>query len=144
MFVSSESYYDATFIYTLIGKLVPLLKEIVPNLEMIHYWTNSPTSQYRNKTIFKVISYHKEYFNCKASWNYMEAGHGKGPCDPAGGPAKRKADQAVKSGRFLIQDSVDFYEWSKQESSTIKYVYLSTEKYEMSANFLKALFFENL
>ena len=27
--VSSESHHDATFIYTLIGKLVPLLKEIV-------------------------------------------------------------------------------------------------------------------
>ena len=69
----------------------------------------------------------------------MEAGHGKGPCDPIGGTAKRKADQAVKNGRFVIQDAVDFYEWSKQESSAIKYVYLSTEEYEMSANFLKAL-----
>ena len=69
----------------------------------------------------------------------MEAGHGKGPCDPIGGTAKRKADQAVKNGRFVIQDAVDFYEWSKQESSAIKYVYLSTEEYEISANFLKAL-----
>ena len=67
VFVSSESHHDATFIYTLIGKLVPLLKEIVPNLEMIHYWTHSPTSQYRNKTIFKVSSYHEENFNSKTS-----------------------------------------------------------------------------
>ena len=81
----------------------------------------------------------RNIFNCKASWNCMEAGHGKGPCDPIGGTAKRKADQAVKNGRFVIQDAVDFYEWSKQESSAIKYVYLSTEEYEMSANFLKAL-----
>ena len=66
VFVSSESHHDATFIYTRISKVISLLKEIVPNLEMIHYWTDSPTSQYRNKTIFKVISYHKEYFNCKA------------------------------------------------------------------------------
>ena len=36
VFVSSESHHDATFVYTLIGELVPLLKEIVPNLEMIH------------------------------------------------------------------------------------------------------------
>ena len=67
VFVSSESHHDATFIYILINKVISLLKEIVPNLEMIHYWTDSPTSQYRNKTIFKVISYHEEYFNCKAS-----------------------------------------------------------------------------
>ena len=139
VFVSSESHDYATFIYTLIGKLNPLLKEIVPNLEMIYYWADSRTSQYRNKTIFKVISYHEEYFNCKASWNYMEAGHGKRLCNPIGGTAKRKADQAVKNERFVIQDAVDFYEWSKQESSAIKYVHLSTEEYEISANFLKAL-----
>ena len=109
VFLSSESHHDATFIYTLVGKLVPLLKEIVPNLKMIHYWTDSPTSQYRNKTIFKVI-YHEEYFNCKASWNYMEAGHGKGPCDPIDGTAKHKANQAVKNGRFVIQDAAEFYD----------------------------------
>ena len=68
----------------------------------------------------------------------MEAGHGEGPYDPIGGTAKRKADQAVKNGRFAIQDAADFYEWSKQESSAIKNVYLSTEEYEMFAIFLKA------
>ena len=76
---------------------------------MIHYWTDSPTSQYRNKTIFKVIRYYEEYFNCKASRIYMEAGQGKGPCDPIGGTAKRKTDQVVKNGRFVIQDAVGFY-----------------------------------
>ena len=69
----------------------------------------------------------------------MEAGHGKGPCDPIGGTARCKADQAVKNGRFVIQDTVHFYEWLKQESSATKYVFLSTEEYGMSANFLKAL-----
>ena len=67
----------------------------------------------------------------------MEGDHEKVPCDPVGRTAKRKADQAVKNGRFVIQDAVDFYEWSKQESSAVKYVYLTTEEYEMSANFLK-------
>ena len=54
VFVWSESHHGSTFVYTLIGKLVPLLKVIVPNLEMIYYWTDSPTSQYRNKTKLSV------------------------------------------------------------------------------------------
>lgn len=137
VFISNESRHDATFIYTLIGKLVPLLKQVVPNLQMVHYWTDSPTSQYRNKTIFKILSCHEEYFGVMASWNYMEAGHGKGPCDPIGGVAKRKADQAVKNGKYVIQDATDFYEWAKQDASAIVYSYLSTEDYENSANFLK-------
>ena len=39
----------------------------------------------------------------------MEASHGKGPCDPIGGVAKRKADQAVKNGKYVIQDAIDFF-----------------------------------
>ena len=133
MFVSNESRNDATFVFTLIGKLVPLLKEIVPNLKMVHYWTDS-----LNKTIFKIVSCHGEYFGCSASWNYTESCHGKGPCDPIGGVAERKADQAIKNGRFIIQDAVDIFEWAKQDSSSIKFSYLSIKEYEISEKFLKA------
>ena len=138
VFVSNESHHDATFVFTLIGRLILLLKEIVPNLKMVHYWTDSPASQYRNKSIFKIISCHDEYFGCSASWNYIQSGHGKGPCDPIGGVAKRKADQAVKKGSFIIQDAIDFFEWAKQDSSSIKFSYLSIEDYEISKKFLKA------
>ena len=55
MFVSNEPHHDANFVFTLIGKLIPLLKEIVPDLKMVHYWTDSPTSQYRKNTIFKIL-----------------------------------------------------------------------------------------
>lgn len=106
---------------------------------MVHYWTNSPTSQYRNKTILKVVSCHEKYFDFKASWNYMEAGHGKGPCDPIGGTAKRKADHVVKNGKVVIQDAIDFFEWSKNDSSAIKYFFLSCEEYEASEKFLQAM-----
>ena len=46
----------------------------------------------------------------------MEAGHGKGQCDPIGETAKGKADQTVKNNKAVIQDarlfSVDDYETS--------------------------------
>ena len=88
--------------------------------------------------MFKIISCHDEYFGCSASWNYMESGHAKGPCDSIEGVAKRKADQAVENGRFIIQDAVDFFEWAKQDSISIKFLYLSIEDYEISEKFLKA------
>ena len=68
----------------------------------------------------------------------MESGHGKGPCDPIGGVAKRKADQAIINGGFIIQDAIDFFEWAKQDSSSKKFSYLSIEDYEISEKFLKA------
>ena len=43
----------------------------------VHYWSEKPTSQYRNTTIFSIINRHKHMFGISASWNYFEAGHGK-------------------------------------------------------------------
>jgi hypothetical protein len=71
-------------------------------LSQCHYWTDSPTSQYRNKLIFDVVANHKSLYDCCTVWNYFEAGHGKGPCDGLGWTVKRMADTATKTGNFLI------------------------------------------
>ena len=117
---------------------MPALTQLVPGIQFIHYWTDSPTSQYRNKTIFKITSCHEEYFNVFAAWNYMESGHGKGPCDPIGGTAKRQADLAVKNEKAVIQDATDFFTWAKklEETSAIKYFFISASDYSNAAAFL--------
>ena len=140
-FISNVSHYDAIFVYKLIGKLVPLLK-VIPNLEIVNYWTNSLTIQHRNRTIFKIISCHKEYFGATTSWNFMEDHHGKGPCEPIGGVAKRKTDQAVKNGKYVTQDATDFFEWAKQDTSAIAFSYVSIEDYEISEKFIKAAMYK--
>ena len=138
VFISDEPNHDSKFVYALLKKLVPILVDLIDDIEFIHYWTDSPTSQYRNKTIFKIVSCHEEMFNVKASWNYMEAGHGKSPCDPIGDTAKRKADLAVKNDKAVIQDARDFYNWAKESEkhSAIKFFFISTNDYKTSSLFL--------
>jgi hypothetical protein len=63
---------------------VSLFKKEHPNLQAIHYLSDSPTSQYRNKTMFQFVSMHEEEFAIKARWSYLESGHGNGPCDGIG------------------------------------------------------------
>jgi hypothetical protein len=74
-----------------------------------------------------VVADHKNLFGVSASWDYFEAGHGKGPCDGLGGVAKRMADLAVKQNRS-IQDAEDFFNWGKQSSKSISYMFVSTEE----------------
>lgn len=92
-----------------IKEIVKDVKLLDPEIKCIHYWTDSPTSQYRNKTIFHLVANHQETFGIDAKWNFFEAGHGKGPCDGLGGSTKRLADEAVKSGKVIIQDANDFF-----------------------------------
>ena len=59
-----------------IRKLVPLVKEILPELSTIPYISDSTVAQYRNKSIAKVVALHYEYFpGVQCSWDYLETGH---------------------------------------------------------------------
>jgi hypothetical protein len=125
--VSDEMSHSASSVCAFLDEIIPKLKEIVPSLEKIHYWTDSPSSQYRNKFIFHSLLMHKTAYGVEARWNYFEAGHGKGPCDGLGGTTKRLADQAIKQGKVVIQDANDFYNWASQSSKGIKFVYVSQD-----------------
>ena len=71
--ISDERKHDAGTIFDILQKIMPYLKSNVEGLDQVHYWTDSPTSQYRNKIIFSKVSHHEEYFDAKAAWNYFEA-----------------------------------------------------------------------
>ena len=77
----------------------------------------------------------------KASWNYFEAGYGKGPCDGIGGTAKCMADEAIKHGKVEIQDALDFYRWAKesQGESKVHFVFVSKDDITKNAEHLSDL-----
>ena len=86
-------------VLAIIRRLVAELRELIPSLVCIHYVTDLPSSQYRNKYMMHVVAFHEEEIGVKAAWHYLEAGHGKGPCDGVGGTSKRMADAAVTQGK---------------------------------------------
>ena len=106
--------------------IVPKAKEVCPDVTFVHYWSDSPTSQYRNKTIFSIINCHKVLFGSPASWNCFKAGHGKGSCDGAGGTSKRMADQAMKRN-IKIQSTADFYSWASTTQTLVDYEFISKD-----------------
>ena len=139
VFVSDELSHNSSSIYLILKKFLSELKDLITPLTCIHYWTDSPTSKSRNKTIFAVTANHKSEFGFLAVWNYFEAGHGKGPCDGVGGTAKRMADEAVKTGKVKIQDANDFFEWAStsQTSSSVAYRFYSKEEYGKAVAYLE-------
>jgi hypothetical protein len=110
--ISDELSHSTTTVCAFSDALIPKVLSAVPNITQIHYWTDSPSSQYRNKTMFTIIAEHAKLYGLKARWNYFESGHGKGPCDGLGGTIKRMADEAIKRGVAVIQDPREFYEWA--------------------------------
>lgn len=66
--------HNAASVYCILRKIVPNLVEQHQGLKTVHYLTDSPTSQYRNKTIFQVVCHHRQDFGVFA--NEMELSRG--------------------------------------------------------------------
>ena len=62
--VSDEMGHSSSTVCTFLDAIIPELKQIDPQLKKIHYWTDSPSSQYSNRFIFYVLSKHKELYGC--------------------------------------------------------------------------------
>ena len=128
IFVSDEERHNAVFVYTFTKELISHIRNTFEqDITGIHYWTDSLTSQYPNKTIFNIISLHKQLFQTSATWSFFEAGHGKGPCYGLRGASKTMADDTVKHVKTTIQDATDHFKWAanQSETSTVKYIFVA-------------------
>ena len=65
--------------------------------------SDGPTAQYRNKKAFYLFTQYltQRYGLRIATWNFNEAGHGKGPMDGVGAVVKRTADRIVAQGKDI-------------------------------------------
>ena len=75
-------------------------KENCPQVEILHFLSDTPSTQYRNRTLFYLFCNGLRFtFPIKvATWNYYAPGHGKGAADGIGGTLKRTADSVVTQG----------------------------------------------
>ncbi|XP_054259871.1 uncharacterized protein LOC128984559 [Macrosteles quadrilineatus] len=88
------------------GHLVPIFTEIkkyVPNLEKVHFLSDGPTNQYRNRKMFVLAAkFIARELNVETlHWHFSEANHGKGAPDGVGGVLKRTADCVVARGKDI-------------------------------------------
>ena len=64
--ISDTLALNAITVVSFLDTISNEIKNIVPNIEKCHYWTDSPTSQYRNKLIFDVVANHKSHLGYNA------------------------------------------------------------------------------
>jgi len=140
IYVSDTQAHNSETVYAFLKHITEELKSSRPDIECVHYITDSPTLQYRNKTRMYVVANHDTLFGTAASWQYWEAGHGKGPCDGVGGASKRQADLAVKRHSAVIQTAREYYNWGKSETgSYTRYVFVPKAECEFALDELSKL-----
>lgn len=140
IYISNVMHHNSTFVISLIKSLfLTELPKLLPALTLtkVHFLTDSPTSQYRNKYIAYHLSCTPELYGFSATHHYFESGHGKSVCDGIGGAMKRKADQVVNHGNTQISSGQDFFRFAKANQKAIHPVYLTRLEYSTTADDLK-------
>jgi len=104
--MSDSLRHDAAAVWAHLLPLLHLVKKQYVQVDTVHFQSDGPTTQYRNKNNFYLFTHFARQFGWKlATWNLSETGHGKGAADGIGGVVKRTADQCVAHGSDIT--SVD-------------------------------------
>lgn len=142
VYISPADKHNGAMVFAMLKRFYKVdLPKFLNNtcVKLMHYVTDSPTSQYRNRFIFWLVANHQRIFGCLAIWHYLEAGHGKGPCDGVGGSVKRMASEAIAQGRE-IRNAPSFYLWALSLTKTrITYLYVDHFDYIIAYNHKKEI-----
>lgn len=125
--ISNCTRHDAAAVWALLQPIFDRMFELSPDLQKIHFQSDGPTTQYKNKTNFFLFNHFSKKLKLKSSsWNFSTPGHGKSTADGIGGKVKAMCDTVVACGQDVLcaEDMVNVV---KQKSSKIR-AYLVSEK----------------
>ena len=115
--LSESKRQDAAAIWTHMDPVLKDIKTRYPQVTTVHFWSDGPSKQYKNKKNFFLLS-------ClgfeRATWNSFPTSHGKGAPDGIGGTVKRTADNMVLRGN----DMTDGHTFFEKVSNSLKSVQL--------------------
>lgn len=126
--VSDNTRHDAAAVWAHLQPVLDLIKSKLQGTPSVHFWSDGPTSQYRNKTAFFFFSCIQSSGFGPCTWNFFESNHGKGPADAIGGIVKRTADTAINTGCQIKDAEGLCRELSKR--TKVKLFVISTEDIE--------------
>jgi len=119
--ISESLRHDPSAIWAHLKPVLHELKRRHPEITDLHFWSDGPTTQYRNKANFYFFStvLHQMGYHA-ATWNFFESGHGKGAPDGIGASVKRQADSWVSSG-VDVPSAQKLFDFLECGNSTIQF-----------------------
>lgn len=133
--ISNHMKHNTNTVYAFQSEsLMKFIKENLPQVTKIKYFSDGCGGQYKNLKNFQNLCYHETDFGLQAEWNFFATSHGKGPCDGVGGVVKRQATrfskQLMKSGKDRLLTAEQLYKYADENLNGIHMFYVSTENVE--------------
>ena len=89
------------------------LKSQGSSFYMVHYWSDGPSSQFKNQFNFTNLKFHEKDHGMPADWNFFTTSHSKGGNDGAGGDVKIQFGERYFRENQLLVILNCFLHWPK-------------------------------
>jgi len=125
--VSDEMSHDKSLVYACNSAILKEVKKIT-EVKKVHYWTDGPSSQFKNRYNLSTVICHEGDFGCGATWNFFETAHGKGPCDGVGAEVKRTVWRAILQSNVVVTSPSEFFLAAQNLCKKVKVLFCSGEQ----------------
>ncbi|XP_017550488.1 uncharacterized protein LOC108425920 [Pygocentrus nattereri] len=131
--ISPSHQHDPPAIWAHLSPILSQLREHCPGVTSLHFFSDGPGTQYKQKADFYMLSTEPFKMGFKETiWHFFEASHGKGAPDGIGGSLKRTADSLVHHGTD-IPDAESLFLQLKHKTSSVELFFVSPEDVEKMA-----------
>ncbi|XP_071950769.1 uncharacterized protein [Antedon mediterranea] len=132
--ISDSLKHETSTVHAFITTLLSHLKDVLPHIKKIVYFSDGAASQYKNYKNWTNICFHKKDHGLHAEWHFFATSHGKSPCDGIGGTTKRLVAraslQATETNQILKAD--DMYRWVCDHIQGIKFFFVTDEQIQLN------------
>ena len=125
--ISDTMQHDCNTVHAFIVKALEYLKQKLPAVTKVIYFSDGAASQYKNFKNLINLCHHTKDHNLQAQWHFFATSHGKSPCDGLGGTTKRLVARASLQApeHDQILTPLQMFTWADQHITGIKYIYVS-------------------
>lgn len=128
--LSDDLKHDIAAVKIFQKHVINYIKENLPHIEGLEYFSDGCAGQYKNCTNFLNLCEHKKTYGLEAEWVFFATSHGKSPCDGIGGLLKREA--AKESLRRPFDNQIltvnDLHEFCQRSLPNLKSILVSKDE----------------
>jgi hypothetical protein len=128
--VSDSRSHEKSTVAIYLTKVLDMIKKEYPDTNEIIFWTDGPSSQFKNKYIFALLVKMQFKYEISMKWNYSAAGHGKGPVDAVGGTSKRVVNRLVMTRKWIVNSAKAFAEALDHAKTSISIILVPENEIE--------------
>ena len=101
MYVSDCLDHDKVAVHKYVHSILQFVRENYDTIEKVHFFSDDPSSQFKQKYLFSNLEHWEKEFLYKIQWHFFSTSHGKGVVDGIGGSVKGSVHCKILSGRVV-------------------------------------------